>query len=93
MRVWVCVCVMVGRDTGYDVAYTEVGCVLIIVCVLCLLVISLGYNRIDAVGAGAIGAGLHGLPLLEYVMQAWVMCMMGRGQAEWCDGARTGGVV
>jgi hypothetical protein len=30
VRVRVCVCVMVGRDTGYDVAYTEVGCVLIL---------------------------------------------------------------
>ena len=63
---------------------------------MCVAVISLGGNGIGAEGAAAIGAGLHGVPSLtslEYVMQAWVMCMMGRGQAEWCDGARTGGVV
>ena len=49
--------------------------------------ISLGINSIGAEGAAAIGAGLHGVPSLtslKYVMQAWVMCMMGE---------RTGGVV
>jgi hypothetical protein len=58
------------------------------VCV-CVVVISLEDNRIGDVGAAAIGAGLYGLPLLtslEYVMQAWVMPMMGRGHAEWFDG-------
>jgi hypothetical protein len=65
------------------VAYAEV------VCGLCVAVISLEDNCIGDEGAAAIGAGLHGLPSLtslKYVMQAWVMCMMGRGQAEWCDG-------
>ncbi len=81
---------------------------------LCVFVsvISLGGNLIGDEGASAIGDGLHGLPSLtslEYVMQAWVMCMMGRGLVEWCDGEcaqvcvcgvgdvcdgeRTGGVV
>jgi hypothetical protein len=50
-------------------------------------VISLGYNHIGAEGVAAVEAGLHGMPLLEYVMQAWVMCMVGRGQAGWCDGS------
>ncbi len=61
----------------------------VFMCVVRVVVISLGRNRIGDEGAAAIGAGLHGLPSLtslEYVMQAWVMCMMGRGQAEWCDG-------
>ncbi len=58
---------------------------------VCVAVISLGSNRIGDQGAAAIGAGLQGVPSLtslQYVtvMQAWVMCMMGRGQAEWCDG-------
>ncbi len=64
-------------------------------CALCVAVISLGINSIGAEGAAAIGAGLHGVPSLtslEYVMQTWVMCTIGRGEAEWCDGARTGGV-
>ena len=64
-------------------------------CALCVAVISLFVNSIGAEGAAAIGAGLHGVPSLtslEYVMQTWVMCMMGKGQAEGCDGVRTGGV-
>ena len=66
------------------VACTEAVCAL---CALCVAVISLRNNRIRAEGAAAIGAGLHGVPSLtslEYVMQAWVMCMIGE---------RTGGVV
>ncbi len=54
-------------------------------CALCVAVISLRVNGIGSKGAGAIGAGLHGVPSLtslEYVMQAWVMCMMGTGQVE-----------
>jgi hypothetical protein len=55
------------------------------VCVLCVAVISLRGNLIGAQGASEIGAGLHSVPSLtslEYVMQAWVMCVMGIGQAE-----------
>jgi hypothetical protein len=63
----------------------------VLVCWSCLLVvvISLGGNGIGDHGAVAIRAGLHGLSLLtslEYVMQAWVMCMVGRRQARCCDG-------
>ena len=68
-------------------ACTEAVSALCALCALCVDVTSLGGNRIGAEGAAAIGAGLHGVPsltLLEYVMQAWVMCMMGE---------RTGGVV
>ena len=67
-------------------ACTEAVCAL---CALCVGVISLEFNGIGAEGAAAIGAGLHGVPSLtslEYVMQAWAMCMVGRGQVEWCDG-------
>ncbi len=66
------------------------ACVFIVVCVcVCVAVISLGNNWIGDQGATAIGVGLHSVPSLtslEYVMQAWVLCMMGRGQVEWCDG-------
>jgi hypothetical protein len=65
-------------------------CVLVVFvcarCVVCVVVVSLGGNCIGDQGAAAIGAGLHGLPLLtslEYVMQAW---------GDVCDGERTGGV-
>ncbi len=51
--------------------------------------ISLGGNGIGDEGAAAIVGGLHGVPSLTslaYVIQAWVMCMVGRGQSEWYDG-------
>ncbi len=59
------------------------------VCVLFEVVISLENNLLGDVDAAAIGAGLHdvsSLTSLKYVMQAWVMCVMGRGLVEWCDG-------
>ena len=88
---WVSVCMCWWARTG-AVMWHMVGCVACTeavsgLCALCVAVISLGGNRIGAEGAAAIGAGLHGVPSLtslEYVMQAWVMCMMGE---------RTGGVV
>ncbi len=54
---------------------------------LCVVVISLSYNRIRDQGASEIGVGLHGVSLLmslKYVtvMHVWVMyCTMGRGAA------------
>jgi hypothetical protein len=48
---------------------------------LCLVVISLGGNRMGNVGAAAIGAGVHAVPSLtslKYVMQAWVVCVISR---------------
>ncbi len=62
---------------------------LVVFAPVCVAVISMYGNWIGAKGAVAIGAGLHGVPLLtslKYVMQAWVMCMMQGRQAEWCDG-------
>ena len=64
-------------------------CCVCFVCFVCGCLFRLGDNSIGAEGAAAIGAGLHGVPSLtslEYVMQAWVMPMMGRGHAEWFDG-------
>jgi hypothetical protein len=65
-------------------------CACVCVCVrVCVAVISLGGNSIGAKGATAMQAALNGissLTSLEYVIQVWVVCMMGRGQAEWCDG-------
>jgi hypothetical protein len=47
-------------------------CELVVFAPVCVAVISMYGNRIGDVGAAAIGAGLHGVPLLtslEYVMQ------------------------
>ncbi len=52
-------------------------------CLVCVVVTSLQDNKIGDVGAAAIGAGLRGVPSLtslKYAMQAWVMCIVGRGQ-------------
>jgi hypothetical protein len=46
----------------------------------CLVVISLEDNGIGDEGAAAIGVGLHDVPSLtslKYVMQVWVMRVMG----------------
>jgi hypothetical protein len=73
---------LVGRDRSCDVAH---DCHVLIVCVfvcLCAVVISLRGNGIGDQVFAAIGPGLHGVPSLtslKYVMQAWVMCMMGSG--------------
>ncbi len=76
---------------GYMLWCVDMCAQTLFVCELvgCVVFFSFGSNMIGDRGAAAIGAGLHGVPSLtslKYVIQAWVMCMMRRGQAEWCDG-------
>ncbi len=87
-----------GQGRGCDVAcggmsewhVLKLLCVCVCwLCGVCAAVVSLRDNRIGDQGAAAIGAGLHGMSSmtsLKYVIQAWVMCAMERGQVEGCDG-------